>query len=257
MLLSLELLNTKNKAYQQQSIVITISLMNKKKQPLPPSWMQHLGQEFDKDYMHHLKSFLQAQLNQKKTIYPRGSDIFCAFNLTPLDQVKVVIIGQDPYHGPNQAHGLCFSVKPGVKVPPSLQNIYKELKSDLNIETPNHGFLESWAKNGVLMLNNILTVERAKAASHQGKGWEIFTDKVVDILNNQCQNLVFLLWGSHAQKKAATVDRTKHLILECTHPSPFSAHRGFLGSKHFSKTNDYLKEHNIAPIDWSLPVSVE
>lgn len=227
--------------------------MNTKKPPLPPSWMQHLGQEFEKDYMLNLKAFLQDELKNQKSIYPHGSEMFSAFNLTPLDQVKVVIIGQDPYHGPNQAHGLCFSVKPGIRVPPSLKNIYKELKSDLNLDMPNHGFLESWAKNGVLMLNNVLTVEHGQAASHKGKGWEIFTDKVVDILNNECQNLVFLLWGSHAQKKAVNVDRNKHLVLECTHPSPFSAHRGFLGSKHFSKTNDYLLNAGVEAVDWSLP----
>lgn len=227
--------------------------MNTKKPPLPASWMQHLGQEFEKDYMLNLKAFLQDELKNQKSIYPHGSEMFSAFNLTPLDQVKVIIIGQDPYHGLNQAHGLCFSVKPGIRVPPSLKNIYKELKSDLNLDMPNHGFLESWAKNGVLMLNNVLTVEHGQAASHKGKGWEIFTDKVVDILNNECQNLVFLLWGSHAQKKATNVDRNKHLVLECTHPSPFSAHRGFLGSKHFSKTNDYLINAGVEAVDWSLP----
>ena len=226
--------------------------MNEKKQPLPESWMHHLKDEFQKDYMLNLKSFLQEELNHKKSIYPRGSDIFSAFHLTPFKEVKAVIIGQDPYHGPDQAHGLCFSVKPNIKTPPSLKNIYKELKSDLNLEEVNHGFLESWAKNGVLMLNNVLTVERSKPASHQGKGWEIFTDKVVNILNNECENLVFLLWGSHAQKKAATVDRTKHLVLECPHPSPFSAHKGFLGSKHFSKTNELLSKQGISPIDWKL-----
>ena len=178
--------------------------MNANKSPLPTSWMNHLGKEFKKDYMLKLKKFLQEELDQKKDIYPRGSEIFSAFNLTPLNEVKVVIIGQDPYHGPNQAHGLCFSVKPGITTPPSLKNIYKELKSDLDLEAPDHGFLESWAKNGILMLNNVLTVERGKPASHQGKGWENFTDKVVEILNNECENLVFLLWGSHAQKKAAT-----------------------------------------------------
>lgn len=224
-----------------------------KKSPLPESWMKQLGEEFKKDYMLDLKFFLKKELNQQKSIYPRGSEIFSAFNLTPLNEVKLVIIGQDPYHGKNQAHGLCFSVKRGIKTPPSLQNIYKELKSDLNLDEPNHGFLESWAKNGVLMLNNVLTVEHSKPASHQGKGWETFTDKVVDILNNECQNLVFLLWGSHAQKKAANVNRQKHLVLECSHPSPFSAHKGFLGSKHFSKSNAYLKNNNIQPIDWSLP----
>ncbi len=227
-----------------------------KKAPLPESWMTYLGEEFEKDYMKNLSTFLKEELAKKKSMYPRGQEIFSAFNLTPLNEVKVVIIGQDPYHGPGQAHGLCFSVKPGVPTPPSLKNIYKELESDLNLEKPNHGFLESWAKNGVLMLNNVLTVLRSQPASHQGRGWEIFTDKVVDILNNKCDNLVFLLWGSHAQKKAANVDRKKHLVLECPHPSPFSAHKGFLGSRHFSKSNEYMSSHGIKPIDWSLPKKV-
>lgn len=227
--------------------------MDKNKTPLPESWMQHLGEEFKKDYMLNLKSFLKKELQQHKAIYPSASDIFSAFHLTPFNKVKLVIIGQDPYHGPGQAHGLCFSVKPGIKTPPSLKNIYKELKSDLNLEIPDHGFLESWAKNGVLMLNNVLTVEGSKPASHKDKGWEIFTDKVVETLNNECENLVFLLWGSHAQKKAANVNRQKHLVLECSHPSPFSAHKGFLGSQHFSKSNQYIQDSGLEPIDWSLP----
>ena len=226
--------------------------MNKNKLPLPESWMNHLGQEFEKDYMLNLQSFLKKEVSNTKEIYPKDSEIFSAFNLTPLNKVKVVIIGQDPYHGPEQAHGLCFSVKPGIKPPPSLKNIYKELKSDLNLDIPDHGFLENWAKNGVLMLNNVLTVQRSLPASHKGQGWEIFTDKVVEVLNSACENLVFLLWGSHAQKKAANVNRNKHLVLECPHPSPFSAHKGFLGSKHFSKSNEYLKNCAIKPINWSL-----
>jgi len=227
--------------------------MSSNKQPLPSSWMTHLGGEFEKDYMLNLKSFLQKELDSKKSIYPKGSEIFSAFHLTPFNKVKVVIIGQDPYHGPNQAHGLCFSVKPNIATPPSLKNIYKELKDDLGIDEPNHGFLENWAKNGVLMLNNVLTVQRSRPASHQGRGWEIFTDKVVDVLNKEGNNLVFLLWGSHAQKKAINVDRKKHLVLECPHPSPFSAHKGFFGSKHFSKCNDYLQRNNKEIINWSLP----
>ncbi|MDA0901833.1 MAG: uracil-DNA glycosylase [Proteobacteria bacterium] len=227
--------------------------MTDKKAPLPESWMEYLGEEFEKDYMLKLSSFLKEQLRKNETIYPQASEIFSAFHLTPLDKVKVVIIGQDPYHGPSQAHGLCFSVKPKITPPPSLKNIYKELNSDLGLQMPNHGFLESWAKNGVLMLNNVLTVQKGKPASHKGQGWEIFTDKVVEIVNEKCQNLVFLLWGSHAQKKAANVDRNKHLVLESPHPSPFSAHKGFLGNKHFSKTNQYLEKNSIKPIDWSLP----
>lgn len=227
--------------------------MDVNKNTLPESWLNHLGEEFKKDYMLDLQAFLKEELDNKKSIYPHSSEIFSAFQLTPLHEVKLVIIGQDPYHGKDQAHGLCFSVKPEIKTPPSLRNIYKELASDLNVEKPNHGFLESWAKNGVLMLNNVLTVEEGKPASHKGKGWETFTDKTVDILNKECKNLVFLLWGSHAQKKAENVNRDKHLVLECSHPSPFSAHKSFLGSKHFSKSNDYLKSHNIKPIDWSLP----
>lgn len=223
---------------------------------LPESWIQYIGKEFDQKYMNELELFLQSEAENNKVIYPSNADIFSAFKLTPLDEVKVVIIGQDPYHGTGQAHGLCFSVKPKIKIPPSLRNIYKELNNDLEIDAPNHGFLESWSKQGVLMLNNVLTVEKGLPASHKGKGWEIFTDKVVDILNEKCKNLVFLLWGSHAQKKAINVDRDKHLVLECPHPSPFSAHRGFLGSKHFSKTNKYLVDNKKVAIDWSLPLDV-
>lgn len=226
--------------------------MNDSKKPLPDSWMKYLGEEFSKDYMLNLKSFLQQELAQKKAIYPRGSEIFSAFNLTDFDNVRVVIIGQDPYHGLNQAHGLSFSVKPGVKIPPSLQNIYKELESDLNIAKPNHGFLQDWAKNGVLMLNNVLSVQKSKPASHQGRGWEVFTDKVVEVLNEYGNNLVFLLWGSHAQKKAANVDQNKHLVLKAAHPSPFSAHKGFFGCKHFSKCNEYLTNHGYREISWGL-----
>ncbi|MBT4922391.1 MAG: uracil-DNA glycosylase [Rickettsiales bacterium] len=226
--------------------------MDDNKWLLPESWMRYLGAEFEKDYMLKLKAFLTEGRGNQKSIYPHNSEIFSAFNLTPLDEVSVVIIGQDPYHGEGQAHGLCFSVKPGVAIPPSLRNIYKELKHDLGLENPGHGFLESWAKNGVLMLNNVLTVEQSKPASHQGKGWEIFTDAVVDILNSKCKNLVFLLWGSHAQKKALNVDRSKHLVLECSHPSPFSAHKSFLGSKHFSMSNEYLEKSGGRVVDWEV-----
>jgi uracil-DNA glycosylase len=227
--------------------------MDDKKPVLPSSWMKHLGAEFEKDYMLKLKFFLGEELNNKKSIHPCDAEIFSAFYLTPLDEVKIVLIGQDPYHGPGQAHGLAFSVKPGVTIPPSLRNIHKELTQDLNLEKVKHGCLESWAKKGVLMMNTVLTVEQSKPGSHQGKGWEIFTDKVVDTLNNERENLVFLLWGSHAKKKAVNVDRKKHLVLECSHPSPFSANKSFLGSKHFSKSNEYLQKFGIKPIDWRLP----
>ncbi|MCJ8275883.1 MAG: uracil-DNA glycosylase, partial [Bdellovibrionales bacterium] len=209
-------------------------------QGLEPSWNKHLGEEFNKDYMKDLKSFLKSEYDSKKTIFPKKSEYFAAFKHTPLDDVKIVILGQDPYHGPNQAHGLCFSVKPEVKVPPSLVNIYKELKSDLGIENREHGYLESWADQGVLLLNSVLTVEMGMAASHRNKGWESFTDRVIEVLNKREQPLVFMLWGSYAQKKGAFVDRKKHMVLEAPHPSPLSAHRGFLGCRHFSKANEFF-----------------
>lgn len=220
---------------------------------LEPSWKKHLGAEFEKEYMQKLKSFLIHEASCGKTIYPPGDDIFNAFETTPLDKVKVVIIGQDPYHGPSQAHGLSFSVRKGVRVPPSLQNIFKELSSDIeDFEIPAHGELTYWASQGVLLLNSSLTVQKAQAGSHRGQGWEQFTDKVIEVLNSKKENLVFLLWGSPAQKKAAQVDKTKHLVLKAPHPSPLSAYRGFFGCKHFSQANQYLEHHNIEPIDWSL-----
>ncbi len=223
---------------------------------LPSDWLTHLQSEFEKQYMLDLKSFLQEELAKGKTIYPHGSEIFTAFNLTPLNKVKVVIFGQDPYHGPEQAHGLCFSVKPGVRIPPSLVNIYNEIQSDLGIRPPSHGYLKKWAQQGVLLLNAVLTVEAHKAASHQQKGWELFTDKVVQILNEKCDNLVFLLWGSHAQKKGASINLSKHKVLKAPHPSPLSAHRGFFGCRHFSTANNYLTQVNKEPIDWSIePIS--
>ena len=206
--------------------------------------------------MQKLSKFLREQITLGKTIYPPGNQIFNAFNKTPFPKVKVVILGQDPYHGESQAHGLSFSVRPGVRVPPSLQNIYKELQSDLGIKPAQHGYLENWAKEGVLMLNNVLTVEKSKAGSHQNKGWEHFTDKVVEILNEQKENLVFLLWGAHAQRKGEKLNRERHLVLESPHPSPFSAHRGFLGNKHFSKVNLYLDKMGLKKVDWSLPEHV-
>lgn len=220
---------------------------------LHPSWLTHLQTEFDQLYMQDLASFLRAEKAIGKTIYPTGENIFNAFNTTHLNQVKVVILGQDPYHGPNQAHGLSFSVPKGVRIPPSLVNIYKELSADIGITMPQHGNLENWAKQGVLLLNSVLTVEQAQAASHQKRGWERFTDAVIKLINQECQQAVFLLWGSYAQKKGQEIDRNKHLVLTAPHPSPLSAHRGFLGCQHFSKTNQYLQQHNKSPIDWSNP----
>lgn len=220
---------------------------------LHPTWLAHLETEFQQDYMKKLKQFLKTEAQKKKLIFPQGGDIFNALNLTPFNKVKVVILGQDPYHDIGQAHGLCFSVKKGVRVPPSLVNIYKELQADLNLTPPSHGCLESWAEQGVLLLNNVLTVEAHQAGSHHGQGWEQFTDKIVGLLNEQKENLVFILWGSPAQKKASVVDPKKHLILKSVHPSPLSSYRGFFGSKPFSKTNTYLVSQGLDPIDWRLP----
>lgn len=219
---------------------------------LHSSWQAKLKTEFANDSMKNLKAFLQKEYSAGKTIYPQGDEYFAALNLTPLDKVKVVIIGQDPYHGPGQAHGLCFSVRDGVRFPPSLLNIFKELKADVGIEIPKSGCLTKWAEQGVLLLNAVLTVEDGKAAAHQGKGWEQFTDRIVHILNEEKEHIVFILWGSYAQKKAAFVDRNKHCVIESVHPSPLSAHRGFFGTKPFSKANAYLKAHGISEIDWSL-----
>lgn len=220
---------------------------------LHQSWKAPLLPEFEADYMAQLRAFLVAEKASGKHIFPKGGEWFRAMDLTPLDKVRVVILGQDPYHGPGQAHGLCFSVKPGVRPPPSLVNIYKELQSDLGIERPRHGFLEHWANQGVLLLNSVLTVEMAKAASHQGKGWERFTDAVIRLVNAKDDPVVFLLWGAYAQKKAAFVDTSKHLVLKAAHPSPLSAHNGFLGCRHFSKCNAFLESKGLAPIDWALP----
>jgi uracil-DNA glycosylase len=223
---------------------------------LEPSWKARLLPEFAKPYMQKLRQFLQQEKQAGKTIFPKGKDIFNAFEFTPFDQVKVVIIGQDPYHGDGQAHGLCFSVQPGVKVPPSLVNIYKELATDVGFQIPSHGYLESWARQGVLLLNAVLTVERSLAASHQGKGWETFTDQVIDVLNREHDSIVFLLWGSYAQKKGRFIDTSKHLVLKAPHPSPLSAHRGFFGCRHFSQANQFLIQQGKTPIDWQLPESV-
>lgn len=218
-----------------------------------PSWQPWLQPEFDQPYMQALKQFLQAEKAAHKVIYPHSSNWFHALEATPLDQVKVVVIGQDPYHQPGQAHGLCFSVKPGVKTPPSLVNIYKELQSDLGIAPADHGYLESWARQGVLLLNAVLTVEQSNANAHQGKGWERFTDRVIELVNEQCEHVVFMLWGSYAQKKGASIDTHKHLVLKAPHPSPLSAHRGFLGCGHFSKANQWLEQQGMQPVQWELP----
>ncbi|MCK5829634.1 MAG: uracil-DNA glycosylase [Methylococcales bacterium] len=217
-----------------------------------PSWQAKLAKEFDEPYMQALKKFLRSEKDAQKIIYPHSTQWFHSLETTPLNDVKIVILGQDPYHQVGQAHGLCFSVLPKIKTPPSLMNIYKELKSDLGISPANHGYLENWAKQGVLLLNAVLTVEDSKANAHQGKGWELFTDKIIETVNIECKNVVFLLWGSYAQKKGAIIDTTRHFVLKAPHPSPLSAHRGFLGCQHFSQANDYLKKYNKLPIDWQL-----
>jgi len=224
-----------------------------KKVQLEGSWLERLDDQFHQEYMQKLRDFLVTRKQHRAVIYPPGKQIFNALNSTPFEQVRVVILGQDPYHGPGQAHGLCFSVQPGIRVPPSLANIYREVQADLGIDPPHHGYLQSWAEQGVLLLNAVLTVERGQAGSHQGKGWEVFTDAIVQLLNDERENLVFMLWGSYAMKKGAVIDRRKHLVLKAPHPSPLSAHRGFLGSRHFSSANDYLKKHQQLPINWAVP----
>lgn len=228
---------------------------------IDPSWQAVLQQEFDKPYFELLTSFVRQQY-QSKEVFPPGKQIFAAFDCCPFDKVKVVVLGQDPYHEPGQAHGLCFSVQQGVRVPPSLQNIYKEIADDLGrpsscatatVEGQQAGMsgdLTSWARQGVLLLNATLTVEAHRAGSHQNKGWEVFTDAVIEQLANKRENLVFLLWGAYAQRKAAFVDTKRHLVLKAAHPSPLSAYNGFFGCKHFSKTNAYLVQHGKQPIDW-------
>ncbi|GAE92374.1 uracil-DNA glycosylase [Gracilibacillus boraciitolerans JCM 21714] len=213
----------------------------------------HLAAEFDKEYYLRLRDFLKQEY-QHDTVYPNMYDIYNALNYTPFEKVKVVILGQDPYHGPNQAHGLSFSVKPEVDVPPSLRNIYKELQADIGCSIPNHGYLVKWAEQGVLLLNNVLTVRAGgQAHSHLGKGWEQFTDRVITSLNEkETPPVVYILWGAAAQKKQALINETKHYVIKSTHPSPLSAHRGFFGSKPFSKANELLKQNQITPIDWSL-----
>ena len=220
---------------------------------LESNWRAHLQPEFDKDYMHKLLAFLDAEKQAGKTILPNASEWFNALNSTPFDQVKVVILGQDPYPTPGHAHGLSFSVLPNIKpLPKSLLNINKELDSDLNIDNSSCGYLMPWAKQGVLLLNAVLTVEANQSNSHQKKGWEAFTDAIIHQLNQHRTHLVFILWGAYAQKKGAFIDAERHLVIRSPHPSPLSAHRGFFGSRPFSQTNNYLMQHNLAPINWSL-----
>ena len=214
-------------------------------------WLEPLKPEFRKPYYAELFKFVQSEYATRK-IFPPADDIFNAFHLTPLHEVKVVILGQDPYHNDGQAHGLCFSVKPDVEIPPSLVNIYQELHDDLGCYIPNNGYLVKWAKQGVLMLNTVLTVRAHQANSHRGMGWEQFTDAAIRILNEQDRPIVFILWGSPAQKKAQMLDNPKHLILKAPHPSPLSAYRGFFGSRPFSKTNEFLVKNGLAPIDWQI-----
>jgi uracil-DNA glycosylase len=224
---------------------------------LEPSWKDRIGEYLARPDMRALSDFLRSEKQAGKVIYPPGPEIFAAFDHTSFDAVRVVILGQDPYHGPNQAHGLCFSVRPGERTPPSLQNIYKEIQRDLGLRAPDHGCLTPWADRGVLLLNATLTVQQATAGSHQGKGWEGFTDAAIDALNREREGLVFMLWGSYAQKKGQLIDGTRHCILRSVHPSPLSAHRGFIGCGHFSAANQYLESRGEPPIDWSLPMRAE
>lgn len=217
---------------------------------LEQSWLDVIGAEFDQPYMAQLKKFLQDEKARGKVIYPKGAEIFNAMNTTAFANVKVVIIGQDPYHGPGQAHGLCFSVRKGVAIPPSLINIYKEIETEYGVRMPAHGDLTGWAEQGVLLLNATLTVQHANAGSHQNKGWETFTDAIIRVISEKREHVVFLLWGSYAQRKGALIDRRKHCVLEAPHPSPLSAHRGFFGCGHFKKANEYLVKQGLAPVDW-------
>ena len=219
---------------------------------LSEHWLLHLSTEFEKPYMQNLRKFLRDEYEKKKIIFPDRKNYFRALDLVPPEKVKVVILGQDPYHGPGQAHGLSFSVAEGVRFPPSLKNIFKEMNNDLNLQIPKSGDLTKWAEQGVLLLNSVLTVENGLAASHQKRGWELFTDKIISVVNEVSPHCVFVLWGTYAQKKAAFVDRQKHLVIECVHPSPLSSHRGFFGSKPFSKINKWLKSQGQDTIDWEL-----
>jgi uracil-DNA glycosylase len=220
---------------------------------LEPSWKCHVGDYLQRDDMQALAGFLRERKARGARIYPPGPQIFAALDATPFDAAKVVILGQDPYHGAGQAHGLCFSVQPGVPVPPSLDNIFKELQRDLGVARPDHGCLLPWARQGVLLLNAVLTVEDGRAGAHAGKGWEGFTDHIVETLNREREGLVFLLWGSYAQAKGKVIDPQRHRVLKAPHPSPLSAHRGYIGCGHFSAANQYLSRRGQAPIDWALP----
>jgi uracil-DNA glycosylase len=220
---------------------------------LEPTWLAELASEFEQPYMQSLKAFLQAEKRAGKQIFPPGGEFFNAFAHTPLPKVKVVILGQDPYHGDDQAHGLCFSVRPGVSLPPSLLNIYKEIEAETGLVMPAHGHLTPWADQGVLLLNSVLSVERGRAASHRGQGWEEFTDRVIEVINERRDGVVFMLWGSYAQNKGRCIDSQRHLVLKAPHPSPLSAHRGFFGCGHFVAANDYLQQRGDTPINWELP----
>lgn len=226
--------------------------MKQRSLQLDESWLTHLEDELEEDYMVCLTRFLDEEKALGKHIFPDSDQVFAALNSTPLQNTKVVILGQDPYHGPKQAHGLSFSVPHGVLIPPSLRNIYKEIVSDIGIDSPLHGNLQYWAEQGVLMLNSVLTVESGQAGSHQGRGWERFTDTVISVINDQRDDVVFLLWGAYAQKKGQHIDRQRHLVLTAPHPSPLSAHRGFLGCKHFSQANCYLRDRGLTEIDWQI-----
>jgi uracil-DNA glycosylase len=221
---------------------------------LEPGWKSRIGDYLQREDMQQLRGFLRERVQKGGNVFPPMPQVFAALDATPFDKVKVVILGQDPYHGFGQAHGLCFSVQRGTAVPPSLENVFKELQRDLGIARPSHGCLTHWAEQGVLLLNAVLTVEEGRAGAHQGKGWEGFTDHIVEVLNREREHLVFLLWGSYAQAKGKMIDASKHRVLKAPHPSPLSAHRGFIGCGHFSKTNEYLVRHGMTPIDWRLPV---
>lgn len=227
--------------------------MSERAVKLEPSWKARIGDYLQRPEMRALSSFLRAEKQAGKHIYPPGGEIFAAFEHTPFDAVRVVILGQDPYHGPGQAHGLCFSVRRGVRIPPSLDNIFREIQRDLGVARASHGCLTAWADRGVLLLNSVLTVEEGRAGAHANRGWEGFTDAAIDALNREREGLVFLLWGSYAQRKGALIDTERHGVLQSVHPSPLSAHRGFIGCGHFSAANRYLQMHGQAPVDWSLP----